>query len=149
MSHTAELIMEFDKPHFRVKLHSDILHVDLKEGFRKELEDVLESKPIIRETLGFLFQSVIPLDVMLRDIQSATVDKKGQVKIAIPRRKDLTIPLEEEESVKLVEKLNELIPIEKARHEEQEETSDEAMTEHVVERAEAEAEDRSSLPSRM
>jgi hypothetical protein len=44
-----------------------------------------------------------------------SIDKKGQVKIAIPSRKDLHIPLDQNESKTLVEKLNELIPIEKER----------------------------------
>ena len=139
---TSELVMKFEKPHFIVKLHSDTLQVDLKEGFKKELEDVLESKPIVRETLGFLFQSVVPLDVKLRDITSATVDKKGRAKIAIPHRRDIVIPLAAAESRRLVDKLNELIPIEKAREEEDLEKADKEWTERQHERAEEEFEER-------
>jgi len=107
--------MVIKKPHYTVTLHKDLLEVDLKGGVKKKLEDFLESKPILRENLGFLFQTLIPLDLPLRDIESAEVDKKGQVKIAIPSRKDITIPLKPAESKRLVEKLNELIPIEKDR----------------------------------
>ena len=113
---TAEdIVMVIDKPHFKVKLHKTLLEVDLKEGIRKELEDVLEAKPALRESLGFLFQTIIPLDVPLKDIESVKVNKKGQVKIAIPSRRDVTIPLKPNESKRLVDKLNELIPIEKER----------------------------------
>jgi hypothetical protein len=113
---TAEdIVMVIDKPHFVVKLHTTLLEVDLKEGIRKELEDVIEAKPILRDSLGLLFQTVIPLDVHLRDIQSVNVDEKGNVKIIISHRKDLHIPLKPNESKRLVEKMNELIPIEKER----------------------------------
>jgi len=110
-----DIVMVIDKPHFKVKLHKTVLEVDLKQGIRKELEDVLEARPAIRESLGFLFQTIIPLDVPLKDIQSVKVDKKGQVKIEIPSRRDIVIPLEQSESKRLVDKLNELIPIEKER----------------------------------
>jgi len=107
--------MVIKKPHFTVKLHKVLLEVDLKEGVRKELEDVLEAKPILQESLGLLFQTMIPLDVPLKDIESVNVDKKGRVKIVIPHRRDITIPLTATESKRLVGKMNELIPIEKER----------------------------------
>ena len=110
-----DIVMIIDKPHFTVKLHTTQLEVDLKEGARKELEKLLEAHPTFRDSVGLLFQTVIPLDVRLRDIRSFGLDKKGRVKIDIPRRKDLTIPLNEEESKRLIDKLNELIPPEKER----------------------------------
>jgi len=110
-----DLVMMIDKPHFTVKLHRSLLEVDLKEGVKKKLEDVVEANPTLRGSLGFLFQNVIPLDVPLKDIESAELDEKGRVKIIIPHRKDITIPLEPDESRKLIDKLNELIPIEKQR----------------------------------
>jgi len=112
---SEDVVMVIDKPHFKVKLHKTLLEVDLKEGAKKELEDVLEAKPILRENLGFIFQTIIPLDVRLKDIESVRQDKKGRVKIAIPLRKDIVIPLEPKESERLIEKMNELITIEKDR----------------------------------
>ena len=38
-----KLVLKVEKPHFVVKLHEDILEVDLKEGAKKELEDVVEA----------------------------------------------------------------------------------------------------------
>lgn len=110
-----DLVMVIDKPQFTVKLHPSLLEVDLKEGVKKELEDFVEANPILRGSLGFLFQNVIPLDVSLKDIESVELDDKEQVKIIIPQRKDITIPLEPDESRRLIDKLNELIPIEKQR----------------------------------
>ena len=112
---TEDLIMVIDKPHFTVKLHQSLLEVDLKEGAKKELEDIVEANPILRGSLGVLFQNIIPLDVPLKDIESVEQNDKGQVKITIPHRKDITIPLEPNESKKLISKLNELIPIEKQK----------------------------------
>jgi hypothetical protein len=110
-----DIVMTIDKPHFIVKLHTTQLEVDLREGARKELEKLIEANPTFRDSVGLLFQSVIPIDVRLRDIRSVGLDKKGRVKIDIPRRKDLTIPLDQEESKRLIDKLNELIPPEKER----------------------------------
>ena len=135
---TEPVILEIKKPHFTVKLHSSLLEVDLKEGLKKDLEDVLEAKPILRDSLGFLFQTVVPLDVPLKDIESATVDKKGQVKIAIPHRRDIVIPLKKAESKRLVDKLNELIPIEKEKEIKRIMISEKARKERTLERAEGE-----------
>jgi len=112
---TKDLIMMIDKPHFTVKLHQNLLEVDLKKGIKKKLEDFVEATPTLRGSLGFLFQNVIPLDVPLKDIESVEMDEKGQVKIVIPNRRDINIPLEPPESQKLIDKLNELIPLEKKR----------------------------------
>jgi hypothetical protein len=110
-----ELVMVIDKPHFIVKLHKTLLEVDLKEGVRKKLEAFVESNPHLRESLGVLFQTVVPLDVQLKNIERAWLNEKGEVQITIPNRRDLHIPLEKDEAQKLVDKLNELIPPEKER----------------------------------
>jgi len=112
---TEDVVMVIDKPHFKVKLHKTLLEVDLKRGVKKELEDVLEAKPILRKSLGFLFQTIIPLDVPLKNIESVNVNEKGQVRIVIPLQKDIVIPLEPNESNRLVKKMDELIPTEKER----------------------------------
>jgi hypothetical protein len=134
---TEDIVMIIDKPNFIVKLHKTTLEVDLKKGIRKELEDVLEAKPILRENLGFIFQTIIPLDVSLKNIESVNVDKKGRVKIVIPLRKDIVIPLEPEESKRLVEKLNELIPIEKEKALKELQESEKAREAFELKRAEA------------
>jgi hypothetical protein len=121
-----KLVLKIDKPNFVVKLHEDTLEVDLKEGVKKELEDAVEAHPILRESLGVLFQTIVPLDVALKDIESAEVDDKGRLKIVIPLRRDITIPLEANESKKLAEKLNELIPSAKLKDAERMRALDEA-----------------------
>ena len=108
-------VLMLDKPHFQVKLHSDLLKVDLKDGALRELEKLAEARPALRDTLGWMFQTIIPLDVHLWEIEKVTVEHSGNVNIRIPHRKDIHIPLEPPEAERLVEKMNELIPIEKER----------------------------------
>ena len=108
-------ILSFEKPDFIVRLYEYLLEVDLKDGIRKELEALLEARESLKESLGFIFQTVVPLDVWLKDIESVSIDKKGGTKIIAPHRKDITIPLRRDESEKLVDKLNELIPTAKKK----------------------------------
>lgn len=110
-----EPLLTIDKPKFVVKLHEDVLEVDLKEGARKEFEDVIEANSALRKSLGFLFQTAIPSDIDLSDIESAKVEDNGQLKIVVPRHRDVVLPLEFGESWELAEKLHELIPLAKTR----------------------------------
>ena len=104
-----------DKPHFDVKLLPDMLKVDLKEGVRGELDKLVGNRTALRDTLGWMFQTIVPLDVHLWQIEKVTTDASGKVNIVVPHRRDIHIPLEPLEAEKLVEKMNELIPIEKQR----------------------------------
>jgi hypothetical protein len=132
-------IIMVDKPHLVVRVYEDTLEVDLKEGARKKLESVVEAHPALRESLGVLFQSIIPLDVALSNVDSAEVSDEGQLKIITPLRRDITIPLGREDSQKLVEKLNELVSAAKAR-----------KTEREYARSRASAKlDRTKSPTRM
>ncbi len=130
-------ILLFDKPHFVVKLHETLLEMDLKEGSRKKIEDFVESNPHLRESIGLLFQNIIPLDVELKNIDSVVLDDKGHVKVAIPHRRDITIPLEGEEANMLIAKLNELIPIEKQKEAERIRTSANLTKQYEEGRAES------------
>ena len=60
------------------------------------------------------------MDVHLWQIERVTVEPAGKVNITIPHRRDIHIPLEPLEAERLVEKMNELIPIEKERRVERE-----------------------------
>ena len=121
-----------DKPHFDVKLLPDMLKVDLKEGVRGELDKLVGNRPALRDTLGWMFQTIVPLDVHLWQIEKVTTDASGKVSIVVPHRRDLHIPLEPLEAERLVEKMNELIPIEKQRRVQRElaERAAEADREH-------------------
>ena len=112
---TSDIVMLIEKPHVKVKLHERVLEVDLTGGFRKELEDIVEARPALRQTVGFLFQTIIPLDVPLKDIETTTLDERGRVRIVIPHRRDLVIPLAPDESKPFLIKLDWLIALEKRR----------------------------------
>lgn len=112
---SKQIVLFIDKPHFQVKLHTDILEVDLKEGMRKELEDLAESRPFLRDSMGWMLQTIIPLDVHLYQIEEVKHDNKGKLQIKIPGRRDIHIPLEPHEATQLTQKLNELIPPEKEK----------------------------------
>jgi hypothetical protein len=114
------VIILIDKPHFDVKLLSDMLKVDLKEGTRAEIDKLVGNRTSLRDTLGWMFQTIVPLDVHLWQIEKVTLEPSGKVNIRIPHRRDIHIPLEPLEAERLVEKMNELIPIEKERRVERE-----------------------------
>ena len=97
------------------RAHEDIVEVDLKEGVKKKIEDVIEAHPALRKTLGFALQTVIPSDVELCDIDAVRVDDKGNLRLVISRHVDIILPLEVDEARKLEEKLNELIPLSKTK----------------------------------
>jgi len=120
-------LFTLDKPYFTIKLHSDLLEVDLKQGIRGEIEKLAEARPFLRDSIGWLLQTVIPLDVRLWEIETAQADDSGKVNIVIPHRRDITIPLEREESRNLLTKLNELIPIEKEKAVERQKAYEEAV----------------------
>jgi hypothetical protein len=114
------VIILIDKPHFDVTLLSDMLKVDLKEGTRAEIDRLVGNRTSLRDTLGWMFQTIVPLDVHLWQIEKVTVEPSGKVNIKIPHRRDIHIPLEPLEAERLVEKMNQLIPIEKERRVERE-----------------------------
>jgi hypothetical protein len=111
----SNLVMEIDKKNFSVMLYENMLKVEPKKGVVHQLEEALENKPILKDTLGEILHIFAPLHIRLSQIDTANVDKKGNVKLTIPQHRDVTIPLKPTESKKLVDKLNELIPKEKAR----------------------------------
>src|SRR5437867_9524507 len=99
------VILQIERPHFEVKLRSDALEVNLKEGVRREIEKLAEARPLLQETLGWIFQTIIPLNVRLWEIERAEVDAGGKVSLKIPHRRDLHIPLDHDDSQKLVNKV--------------------------------------------
>jgi hypothetical protein len=132
-----QVVLLIDRPHFEVKVHSDALELNLKEGVKKEIERLAEARPILQETLGWVFQTIIPLNVRLWEIERAEVDAGGRVSLVIPHRRDLHIPLDPADGRRLVDKLNQLMPVEKAREMERVRIYDAAQREHDKERSDA------------
>ncbi len=109
------VVLHLDKPDFEVKLHSDALEVNLKEGARKEIEKLAEARHSLSSTIGWVFQTIIPLNVPLWQIDKVEAEPGGRVNLVIPHRRDLHIPLDPAEAQNLKDKLSQLIPVEKAK----------------------------------
>jgi len=130
MSETT-VILEIDKPHFTIRLYKNMLKIDLKGTLKNEIEEALENKPGLRETLGHILGIFAPLHIRLCDIDEVKMEKTGNVKIVLPHHRDVVIPLETRYAKKLVDKLNELIPEEKEK--ELERIMDEQKLQRIVE----------------
>jgi hypothetical protein len=108
-------VLIIEKPDFIVKLHEDVIEVDLKSGPLKEFEDIIESNPVSTVAHRVISCPLFPSDVYLCEIDSVEVDDQGQVKLVLPWERDINIPLELEEAHNLAKVLNELIPLAKKR----------------------------------
>lgn len=103
-------VLEIDKSLFTVRLYEDFLRIDVKGSFKNELEEALENKPVLKETIGALLGIFAPLHIRVGHIDSARVINSGKVKLVLPLHRDVVIPLDPEEAKRLVDKLNSLIP---------------------------------------
>ena len=103
-------ILEVKNPHFTIKLSDDLLKIDLKVSFKNQVEEALEHKPILKETLGRILGIFVPLHIRIREIDSVHMDETGKINVSFPHHRNIVIPLErKEDAEKLVEKLNQLI----------------------------------------
>jgi len=128
----SPLILQIDKPHFTVKLHANVLKIDLKGDAKNEIEEGVESKSPLSQILGRILNMFAPLHVRLSDIDSVKADNAGNVKMTLPHHRDIVIPLEPEDAAKLVDKLNQLVPVEKQKELER------IMKKHKLQRIERE-----------
>jgi hypothetical protein len=103
-------VFKVENPHFTIKLYEDMLKIDLKGSLKNEIEEALENKPVLKETIGSILGIFIPLHIRISDIDSVHMDETGKIKVSLPRHRNIVIPLErKEDAEKLMEKLNQLI----------------------------------------
>ena len=106
----ANTVLEVEDPHFTIRLYEDLLKIDLKGSFKNELEEALENKPVLKETIGRVLGIFVPLHIPIGDIDSVHMDEAGKIKVSLSHHRDILIPLEhKEDAEKLVDKLNQLI----------------------------------------
>ena len=106
----ANTVLEVEDPHFTIRLYENLLKIDLKGSFKNELEEALENKPVLKETIGRVLGIFVPLHIPISDIDSVHMDETGKIKVSLSHHRDIIIPLEhKEDAEKLVEKLNQLI----------------------------------------
>ncbi len=103
-------VLKVENPHFTIILSDDLLKIDLKGSFKNEVEEALEHKPVLKETIGKILGVFVPLHILVSEIDSVDMDDTGKITVRLPHHRDVVIPLENKEHAeKLVEKLNQLI----------------------------------------
>jgi hypothetical protein len=103
-------VLEVENPHFTIRLYEDLLKIDLKGSLKNEIEEALENKPVLKETIGSILGIFVPLHIRVSEIDSVHMDETGKIKVSLPHHRNIVIPLErKEDAEKLVEKLNQLI----------------------------------------
>jgi hypothetical protein len=103
-------IIVVKNPHFTIKLSDDLLKIDLKGSFKNEVEEALEHKPVLKETIGKILGIFVPLHILVSEIDSVHMDETGKITVNLHHHRNIVIPLEHKENAeKLVEKLNQLI----------------------------------------
>ena len=103
-------VIEVDDPHFTIKLSDSLLIIGLKGSFKNDLEEAIENKPVLKETIGKVLGIFVPLHIRVSDIDSVHLDKNGKIKVSLPHHRDIVIPLEhKEDAEKLFENLNQLV----------------------------------------
>ena|ERR1035438_5469271 len=106
----TNLVFKVEDPHFTIRLSDDQLKIDLKGNFKNELEEALENKPVLKETIGRVLGIFVPLHIQLSDVDSVHMDETGKIKVSLSHHRDIVIPFERKEDAEtLVEKLNQLI----------------------------------------
>jgi len=114
----AIAVLEVDKPHFTITLYENLLKIDLKGSFKNEIEEALENKPILKETIGSVLGMFVPLHIRLNSIDSVHMDETGKIKVKIPFHRNIVIPLERKDGERLVDMMRHLIT--KAKKQERE-----------------------------
>ena len=102
-------VLEVDDPHFTIRLSNNLLKIDLKGSFKNEIEEALENKPVLKETIGRMLGVFVPLHIRVSDIDSVHMDETGKINVSLPHHRNIIIPLErKEDAEKLFEKLDQL-----------------------------------------
>jgi hypothetical protein len=103
-------VLKVENPHFAIRLYEDLLKIDLKGSLKNEIEEALENKPVLKETIGSILGIFVPLHIRVSEIDSVHMDETGKINVSLPHHRNIVIPLErKEDAEKLVEKLNQLI----------------------------------------
>lgn len=91
------IVLEVENPHFTIRLYNDLLKIDLKGSFKNELEEALENKPLLKETIGRIFGVFIPLHIHISDIDTVHMDEAEKINVNLSHHRKVVIPLEHKE----------------------------------------------------
>ena len=78
----ATIVLEVEDPNFTIMLYEDILKIDLKGSLKNELEEALENKPVLKDTIGKVLGIFVPLHIRISEIRFSAYgrDRKNQGK---------------------------------------------------------------------
>ena len=107
--HTAIMVLKIENPRFIITLYENFLKIDLKGSLKHEIEEALENKPVLKETLGHILGIFVPLHISLSEITSLSMEETRKIKISIRHHRDVVLPLERKDAEKLLEKLNQAV----------------------------------------
>jgi hypothetical protein len=107
--HTAIMVLKIENPRFTITLYENFLKIDLKGSLKHEIEEALENKPVLKETLGHILGIFVPLHISLSEITSLSMEETRKIKISIRHHRDVVLPLERKDAEKLLEKLNQAV----------------------------------------
>jgi hypothetical protein len=103
-------VLKIENPHFLIILSEHELRIDVKGTFKNEVEESLETQPVLKETIGKLINVFVPLHIRLSEIDSVQLEDDGKVQLNIPYSRDIVIPFENLQNARtFVEKLKESI----------------------------------------
>jgi hypothetical protein len=104
------MVLKIENPHFTITLYGNFLKIDLKGSLKNEIEEALENKPVLKETLGHILGIFIPLHISVSEITSVSMEETRKIKISIRHHRDVVLPLERKEDAEiLLEKLNQAV----------------------------------------
>ena len=102
--------LKLEDPYFTITLSNSLLKIDLRGSFKNEVEEALENKPALKETIGRMLGIFVPLHIRVSDIDSVHIDETGKIKVRLSHHRNIVIPFEHKEAAeKLMENLNQLI----------------------------------------
>jgi len=109
------LLLKIDKPYLAIELYSDLLKIDLKGSAKNEIEEALENKQVLRETIGVVLGLFVPLHINVKDIESVNTDSKGTVTVKLRLHRDLKLPLGSPDAKTFTDKLQPLLKKQKEK----------------------------------
>ena len=102
--------LQLEDPYFTITLSNSLLKIDLRGSFKNEVEEALENKPALKETIGRMLSIFVPLHIRVSDIDSVHLNENGKITVSLDHHRNIVIPFErKEDAEKLMENLNQLI----------------------------------------
>jgi len=60
--------LKLEDSYFTITLSNSLLKIDLRGSFKNEVEEALENKPALKETIGRMLGIFVPLHIRVSDI---------------------------------------------------------------------------------